>query len=63
MKQQEPDINEIAFRIVQAATAEKPAEEPKPADVSADRAGGEIRAAVIRPGKRPISDQNRSAAG
>ena len=30
MRQPEPDINEIAFRIVQAATAEKPVEETKP---------------------------------
>ena len=45
MRQPEPDINEIAFRIVQAATAEKPVEETKPEDVSADRTSGKIRAA------------------
>ena len=59
----EPDVNEIAFRIVQAATAEKPVEEPKPSDASADCAGGRIRATVIGPDERPISDRNRNAAG
>ena len=63
MRQPEPDINEIAFRIVQAATAEKPVEESKPEDVSAERTGGHVRPAVSRPDERPISDQHRNAAG
>ncbi|MCY4113145.1 MAG: hypothetical protein OXG33_04295 [Chloroflexi bacterium] len=29
MRQPEPDINVLAFKIVQAATAEKPVPEPK----------------------------------
>ena len=62
MRQQEPDINEIAFRIVQAATTEEPAEEPKPGERTDEQAP------VVRPTikERPGSaghDQGRLAAG
>lgn len=60
MRQQEPDINEMAFRIVQAATTEKPAGEPKPAEHADEQAP------VVKPAikDRPDSGhQGRLAAG
>ena len=38
-----PDFNEMAFRIVEAATAEDAVEEPEPAHVTAGRQGGKAR--------------------
>ena len=47
-----PDFNEMAFRIVEAATAEDAVEEPDPAHVTAGRQGGKARAEALSAERR-----------
>jgi len=60
-----PDINEMAFRIVQAATAEKPVEEARPDDMTTDRVSSIIRpfADTQTSGNRQEPQARRPAAG
>ncbi len=55
-----PDVNEVAFRIVQIATAEEPeaAADPKPRG----QAGGEARAAAMTAEERAESARKAAEA-
>lgn len=47
-----PDVNEMAFRIVQAATDDEPDEVPESPQVESGRKGGKARAAALPAARR-----------